>query len=114
MRESSRKKASEDTRNDRESRIREFLMCFGRRRKTTGFGSRIVYFNPYREKHALIKGFEGRVDSSTPAVIDSMDGRVTRLGELAGEGVEYLSVQQCNDLDFIDLSPPSRDEEELI
>ncbi|MFW9862953.1 MAG: hypothetical protein ACFFET_11750, partial [Candidatus Thorarchaeota archaeon] len=104
MRDTSRKKSSEDTREDIESRDREFLSFLSKHRPKHGFGSRRVYFNPTREKHALIKGFKGRIDSSTPSIMDSTDGGVAPLGELAGEGVECLSVQQCNDLDFIDLS----------
>jgi hypothetical protein len=74
-----------------------------------GFGNRRTYFNPTKETHATINGkaiigYNGRIDSSTPTSIDTVDTGVSQLGRLVNEGVEYLNIQDCEDLQDVDLS----------
>ncbi len=74
-----------------------------------GFGIRRVYFSSTKETHATIKGgtifgYDGCIDSSTPTSIDITDSGVSPLGRLSDAGVEYINIQQCENLDTIDLS----------
>lgn len=67
------------------------------------------FFDSTKETHATIRGstiigYDGCIHSSTPSSIDIAENGVSPLGELAEVGVEYLSVQQCDKLESVDLS----------
>ena len=73
------------------------------------FGGYRIFYNSTQETHATIRGsiiagYDGCIHSSTPASIDIAENGVAPLGQLTDEGIEYLSVQQCDKLESVDLS----------